>query len=243
MSSVILSYISRMCSINNRISWRKVTMKTYQLCKLQCLVEGVNLIKSRLIKTLTPFRLQTKSSKKSIALSKSRNSHLRCVDLHQELLKGSISPLRICSYKSQSMVLSKGKEDNLQGSSNLWGSKVKKLNARPTFLSRYQSKTRKLQSTKTWGASRWNSCKRRDRTFCLGIFRSKRFRRKDELRNAKRFRKRKSSLRQSKTRSWRRKRKSVRKPDRSSLKIRRWPQPELTEQKAKLMQKVASNSS
>ena len=77
----------------------------------------------------------------------------------------------------------------------------------------------------------------------MGIFRSKRFRRKDELRNAKRFRKRKSSLRQSKTRSWRRKRKSVRKLDRSSLKIRRWPQPELTEQKAKLMQKAASNSS
>ena len=193
MSSVILSYISRMCSINNRTSLRKVTMKTYQPCKLQCLVEGVNLIKSRLIKTLIPFRLQTKSFKKSIALSKSRNSHLKCVVLHQELLKGSISPLRICSYKSQSMVLSKGKEDNLQGSSNLWGSKVKKLNARPTFLSRYQSKTRRQQSTKTWGASRWNSCKRRDRTFCLGIFRSKRFRRKDELRNAKRFRKRKSS--------------------------------------------------
>ena len=149
MSSVILSYISRMCSINNRTSLRKVTMKTYQPCKLQCLVEGVNLIKSRLIKTLTPFRLQTKSFKKLIALSKSRNSHLKCVVLHQELLKGSISPLRICSYKSQSMVLSKGKEDNLQGSSNLWVSKVRKLNARPTFLSRYQSKTRRQQSTKT----------------------------------------------------------------------------------------------
>ena len=193
MSSVILSYISRMCSINNRISWRKVTMKTNLPCKLPFLAEVVNHIKSRLIKTLTPFRLQIKSFKKSIALSKSRNSHLRCVDLHQELLRGSISPLRICSYRSLSTVLSKGKGDNLRGSSNLWVSKVKKFSARPTFPSRYQSQTRKLQSTKTWGASRWSSCKRRDKTFCLGIFRSKRFRRKDELRNAKRFRKRKSS--------------------------------------------------
>ena len=193
MNSVILSYISRMCSINNRISWRKVTMKTNLPCKLRCLVEGVNLTKSRLIKILTPFRLQIKSFKKSIASSKSRNSHLRCVDLHQELLRGSISPLKICSYRSPSTVLSKVKGDNLQESSNLWVSKVKKFSARPTFLSRYQSQTRKLPSTKTWGASRWNSCRRRDRTFCLGIFRSKRFRRKDELRNAKRFRKRKSS--------------------------------------------------
>ena len=76
----------------------------------------------------------------------------------------------------------------------------------------------------------------------MGIFRNKRFRRKDELRSARRFRKRKSNSRQNKIRSWRRRRKSVRKLDRSFLKIRRWPQPGQTEQKAKLMQKVASNS-
>ena len=168
-------------------------MKTNQQCKLLCSAEGVNLIKSRLIKTSTPSKLQIKSSKKSIASSKSRNSLPKCVDLHQELLKELIFPLRICSYKSLSMVLSKGKLDNLQGSSNLWASKVKKFNAKPTFLSKYQSLTKRPQSTKTLGASRWSSCKRRGRTFCSGIFRSRRFRRKDELRNAKRSKKRKSS--------------------------------------------------
>ena len=193
MSSVILYYISRMCSINNRTSLRKVTTKTNQRCKLLCLVEGVNLIKSRLIKTLTQFKQQIKYSKKSIVLSKSRNSNLKCVDLHQEHLRGSISLLKICCYKSQSMVLSKGKEDNLRGSSNLWAFKVKKYNARPTFLSRFQSQTKKQLSIKMWDVSRWSSCKRRDKTSCLEIFRNKRFRRKDELRSAKRSKKRKNS--------------------------------------------------
>ena len=182
-----------MCSINNRISSRKVTMKTSQPCKLLCSAEAVNHIKSKSIKTLTQFKLQTKSSKKSIVLSKSRNSHPKCVVHRQELHKELIFPQRICSYRSLSMVLSKGKRDNLRGSNNLWASKVRKFNAKPTFLSRYQSQTKRQPSTKTWGGSRWNSCKRRDRTFYLVISRSKRFRRKDELRNAKRFKRRKSS--------------------------------------------------
>ena len=166
-------------------------MKISQPCKLPCLAEAVDHIKSKLIKTLTQFKLQTKSSKKSIVLSKSRNSHPKCVVHRQELHKELIFPQKICSYRSLSMVLSK--KDNLQGVNNPWASKVKKSNAKPTFHSKYQSPIKRQPSIKMWGVSRWNSCKRRDRTFYLVISRSKRFRRKDELRNAKRFKRRKSS--------------------------------------------------